>query len=244
MCYIYSKINLNTQIFEFLNHQIMSDFVTSELPANLVQKVMESKKMVNWLEKLSPDFEIDKLDIQTIDMFGPNVGFVKFNAEVKCKGEPVPGITFMRGGSVAILIILSLGGEKFILCTKQARFPIGDSKFLEIPAGMMDEDGNFLGVAAKELEEETHIKVDKKDLISLGGAYPSPGGCDEYIEYFALELIVDQSRFDEIQGAATGNLEEGEKITLQIIPYREAHMLTDSKALCAILRYERFAFSS
>lgn len=221
----------------------MSSFVTSSLSTELVQKVLASQKMVKWLENISPDFEIERLDIQTIDMFGPNVGFVKFNTDVKCKGLPVPGVVFMRGASVAILIILSLGGEKFILCTKQARFPIGASEFLEIPAGMMDEDGNFLGVAAKELEEETHIKVDKKDLIPLGGVFPSPGGCDEFIEFFALELIVDQARFNEIQGAATGNLEEGEKITLQIIPYREAHILTDAKALCAILRYERFALS-
>jgi ADP-sugar diphosphatase len=221
----------------------LRSMIVSLLSEEVVEKAMSSQKMVKWVEKLSPDFEIEKLDIQNIDMFGPNVGFIKFNATVKCKGEPVPGIVFMRGGSVAILIILSLGGEKFILCTKQARFPIGDSEFLEIPAGMMDEDGNFLGVAAKELEEETHIKVDKRELIHLGGAYPSPGGCDEFIEYFALELIVDQARFNEIQGAATGNLEEGEKITLQIIPYSQAHMLSDSKALCAILRYERYALS-
>jgi ADP-sugar diphosphatase len=212
---------------------------TSSLLPELVEKAATCKKMVEWRETLSPDFEIETLDIQTIDMFGPNVGFIKFNANVKCKGLPVPGIVFMRGASVAILIILSVNGEKFVLCTKQARFPIGASEFLEIPAGMMDEDGNFLGVAAKELEEETHIKIDKKDLIHLGGVFPSPGGCDEFIEFFALELIVDQTRFNEIQGAATGNLEEGEKITLEIIPYREAHMLTDAKTLCALLKYER-----
>jgi ADP-sugar diphosphatase len=221
----------------------MASFITSTLSAELVKKAVDSKKMATWLQNLSPDFEIKELAIQTVDMFGPNVGFVKFNASVTCKGEPVPGIVFMRGNSVAILIILNLNGEKFILCTKQARFPIGNSEFLEIPAGMMDEEGNFLGVAAKELEEETHIKVDKKDLISLGGVFPSPGGCDEFIEFFALELTVDQARFDEIQGAATGNLEEGEKITLQIIPYSDAHMLTDAKALCSILRYEKYVSS-
>ena len=217
----------------------MSDFIISNLPEESVKKALESKKMSNWLGALSSDFEVEALDIQTIDMFGPNVGFVKFNANVKCKGSPVPGIVFMRGDSVAILIILSVGGEKYILCTKQPRFPIGTSEYLEIPAGMMDEAGSFSGVAAKELEEETHIKVDKKDLIHLGGIYPSPGGCDEFIELFALELIIDQDRFNEIQGAATGNIEEGEKITLQIIPYREAHTLTDAKALCAILKYEK-----
>lgn len=222
----------------------LSTVTNSELPTALVQKALESKKMTDWANSISDEFAIEKIDIQSIDMFGQNVGFIKFNATVNCKGSPVPGIVFMRGGSVAILIILSLHGEKFILCTKQARFPIGSSEFLEIPAGMMDEEGNFLGVAAKELEEETHIKVNGGDLIHLGGMYPSPGGCDEYIQLFALELIVDQARFNEIQGAATGNIEEGEKITLQIIPYCDAHQLTDAKALCAILKYERFALNN
>lgn len=222
----------------------MSSFgflIVSALPAELVEKAMSCKKMQHWLSCLSDNLVIEKLDIQTVDMFGQNVGFIKFNATVKCNSLPIPGIVFMRGASVAILIILSLHGEKFILCTKQARFPIGDSEFLEIPAGMMDEEGNFLGVAAKELREETHIEIDKDKLIHLGGMYPSPGGCDEYIQLFAFELIVDQSRFDNIQGAATGNLEEGESIILQIIPYRDAPQLNDAKALCAILRYERYA---
>ena len=35
-----------------------------------------------------------------------------------------------------------------MLLTRQFRVPIGDF-LLETPAGMMDEDGNFLGIAAK-----------------------------------------------------------------------------------------------
>jgi len=215
--------------------------VVSNLPTELVEKAITCKKMQDWVSCLSDNLVVEKIDIQTVDMFGQNVGFIKFNATVKCKELPVPGIVFMRGASVAILIILSLHGEKFILCTKQARFPIGNCEFLEIPAGMMDEEGNFLGVAAKELREETHIEIDKDKLIHLGGMYPSPGGCDERIQLFAIELIVDQARFDQIQGAATGNLEEGESIILEIIPYQYASQLDDAKTLCAILRYERYA---
>jgi 8-oxo-dGTP pyrophosphatase MutT (NUDIX family) len=33
---------------------------------------------------------------------------------------------------------------------------------------MMDESDNFVGVAAKELEEETGIKILKSDLKRLG----------------------------------------------------------------------------
>lgn len=63
--------------------------------------------------------------------------------------------------------------------------PIG--KWIEeIPAGMIDEDGNFKGVAAKELEEETGIKIELKELVDLGSIFPSSGGCDEEIFLYAI----------------------------------------------------------
>lgn len=59
---------------------------------------------------------------------------------------------------------------------------------LECPAGMLDEDGNFIGVAAKELKEETGLEIEEKKLIPLGSIYPSPGGCDEEVILFALDM--------------------------------------------------------
>lgn len=54
----------------------------------------------------------------------------------------------------------------------------------QIPAGMLDGDGNFKGVAAKEMEEETGLKMTMSELIDLTakeprhhpGIFPSPGG--------------------------------------------------------------------
>lgn len=46
-----------------------------------------------------------------------------------------------------------------------------------MPAGMIDESGDFVGVAAKEIEEETGIKIKGEDLKPLGSFYPSPGAC-------------------------------------------------------------------
>lgn len=214
----------------------------SNLDGALVDKALKCKKMGAWLDRLSPDFNVEELFIDSIDLFGQHVGFVKFQAKVTCKGVFVPGIVFMRGESVAVLIILSLNGEKFILCTKQARFPVGDSGLLEIVAGMVDEDGNVLGAAAKELKEEANISVNVGELINLGFMYPSPGGSDERILLYAYEMIIDQEQFDQLQGAATGNIKEGESITLQTIPYNDGYDLSDSKALSALLRYEKRAF--
>lgn len=69
----------------------------------------------------------------------------------------VPGIVFLRGGAVGVLVILDCEGEEYTILTKQARVPIGDSQLPEIPAGMLDGSGNFKGVAASELEEEVGL---------------------------------------------------------------------------------------
>jgi hypothetical protein len=44
---------------------------------------------------------------------------------------------------------------------------------------MIDESGDFMGVAAAEILEETSIKITKEQLIPLGSYYCSPGGSDE-----------------------------------------------------------------
>jgi hypothetical protein len=58
----------------------------------------------------------------------------------------------MRGGAVAILVVLRCDGEEWALCCRQPRLPVGSGGFLEIPAGMLDGSGHFAGVAAKEMK--------------------------------------------------------------------------------------------
>jgi ADP-sugar diphosphatase len=55
-----------------------------------------------------------------------------------------------------VLLILKAEGEKDkTILTLQPRLAVPDFAFPEIPAGMLDGSGNFAGVAAKEIEEET-----------------------------------------------------------------------------------------
>jgi len=73
-----------------------------------------------------------------------------------------------------------------MVLTKQFRVPIGQY-LIEAPAGMIDEEGNFVGVAAKELKEETDIEVSEKNLKFLGSYYSSPGGSDEEVLLYFVE---------------------------------------------------------
>jgi len=190
-------------------------------------------------------------------MFGPRVGFLKFKASVTDHdGSVVPSIVFMRGAAVAILMILRCDedGEQYTILTVQSRFPTGKHAFPDIPAGMTDGDGNFGGVAAKELEEETGIKVNVNDLIDLTelsidqkgevaatgskGVYPSCGGCDEYLRLYAYRNTMPKAKIMELEGKLTGVAEEGEKIVLKLISIHDLWKSADAKSLAALCIYE------
>ncbi len=106
-------------------------------------------------------------------MFGDKVGFINMRAVTEKDNHKLPGYIFLRGHAVAILMLVN---DKLLL-VEQYRVPI-QSTLLEAPAGMIDESGDFVGVAAAEIEEETSIKIKKEDLKPLGSYFPSPGGSD------------------------------------------------------------------
>ena len=207
-----------------------------------IVKCLSSLKFKKWLQSIDPKITVTpgtSIVIQSVDMFGSNVGFIKLKADATFNGKPIPGIVFIRGNSVAILVILTCEGKRWVVWTKQPRLAIGISYCVEIPAGMMDDENNFVGVAAKELAEETGIKITGDKLIPLGDIHPSPGGCDEKIRLFCYEQDVSPAELATFQGKCTGNIEEGEMIKLVIMRYEETIKSEDAKALCAMLRYER-----
>ena len=214
------------------------------------QPAIESKPFQEWKKSIEghKGLRVTKVTIQGIDMFGPRVGFVKFKADVELDGQFVPGIVFMRGGAVAILVVLVSGDEEYVVLTRQARVPIGEISYPEIPAGMLDGNGEFAGVAAKELKEEADLHIRSSELIDMTnlaysskfrGVYPSPGGCDEYIRLFLYKREVTVEELTAIRGkSGLGNREEGELISLDMMPLSELYMATsDGKSLAALCLY-------
>ncbi|KAI5066911.1 hypothetical protein GOP47_0017439 [Adiantum capillus-veneris] len=153
-----------------------------------------------------------KVAIQSVDMFGQRVGFLKFKADIidEATGRHLPGIVFARGGAVGIFILLECNGETYAVLTEQARVPVG-RVLLELPAGMLDDDaGDFVGTAAREVEEETGIHIKSADLVNLTNfldkstgqqMFPSPGGCDEEISLMLYRSHVKQEVIDSLQDA-------------------------------------------
>ena len=187
-------------------------------------------------------------------MFGPvKVGFLKFNACVEQKGSKLslPGIVFMRGGSVGIIVVIECKetGQKYTLLTKQARVPIGQ-ELLEIPAGMLDGSGDFGGVAVKELREETGISISTKHLVNLSdgvcsvdpgkpkGIYLSPGGCDEFMTLYSYTTKMSLKEINGLKGKLTGEIHEGESIKLVVKRLDELpKIVPDAKSLAAYMLY-------
>ncbi|RYP05475.1 hypothetical protein DL765_009824 [Monosporascus sp. GIB2] len=138
-------------------------------------------------------YMLHSIAIQSFDMFGSKLGFLKLIADVSNeKGERLPGSVFLRGPSVAMLIVLipydvvtapESGGnkgerkiasdERFVILTVQPRIPAGSLEFVELPAGMVD-GGTFTGAAAREIKEELGLEIPESELYCLGHMATAP----------------------------------------------------------------------
>lgn len=143
--------------------------------------------------KLKP-YTLRSVTVQSVDYFPPDpkfpnkpakLGFVKISADVRNENrEYLPGIAFLRGGSVAMLMILRPSDsktERWVVMTEQARIPAGSLRFMEIPAGMIDK-GTFIGAAAKEIKEETGLQVKEEELIDLTQLALAEAGVSEGLQ--------------------------------------------------------------
>jgi len=96
--------------------------VTSMLDEKTVSAALQSSPFQKWLIHVShamleddvKSFDMNKIEIQGVDFFGKRVGFVKIEVDAYKNGVRLPGICFLRGSSVAVLVCLkssSSGGS-------------------------------------------------------------------------------------------------------------------------------------
>ncbi len=147
--------------------------------------------------------------------------------------------------------------ERLVIMTEQARIPAGSLAFKEIPAGMIDKDSkSFSGALAREIEEETGLKLPESELIDLtelalrgtkssetslaAAMYPSPGGCDEFIHIFLWIKELDRPEIEQLKGKLTGLRIRSELITLHVCDYEDLWRegARDAKTLAAWALYE------
>ncbi|RYP11865.1 hypothetical protein DL767_011268 [Monosporascus sp. MG133] len=183
------------------------------------------------------------------------------NNNPKAVTKELPGVVFLRGGSVAVLMILTPKDdpeEKWVVMTMQPRVPAGNLSFWEIPAGMLDDATKTVALKAlAETEEETGLKIPydelkDKDMTKLAlesatvnrtlqpAMYPSPGGSDEYIHLFVWEKQMSRQNIEDLKDKLTGLRAQGEMITLKLVLYEDLWKegARDAKTLAAWALYE------
>jgi len=230
-----------------------------------IKLILREPKVAAYFLSIKPDIVPQKVSILSHYMFGKSVGFVFMNiiSVHKHTGEKLAGVVFLRGGSVACLILIKAKetGKLYFLKVVQLRVPVG-KEISEICAGMLDRElGKMSGVMVKEIEEETGIKVmsfgtKNSDplkqfnyLEELGMFYPSPGGCDEAISTFWFMVEMTGKEITALHGKnMTHDEDDGgstENIRIEIAPFTLENIIAtnDAKAMCATLQLMRKGLS-
>ncbi|KAI8093605.1 NUDIX family hydrolase [Halteromyces radiatus] len=235
--------------------------ISQVVSQDTLDKVMTFQPFQDWVRTFDKEqidhheeMDVTEIDIQNVDIFGSGkIGFVKFKVNVKLKatGQNAPGIVFMRGGAVSMMLLLQSEDDKTqddkIILTLQPRIPVPSYNFPELPAGMLDASGDFAGAASKEIYEETGLTIHESELIDLTekaygdqwkGVYPSAGGSDEFLRLFLCYKKMKQQDIDALEGKLTGLRQEGENITLRLVSFKDAWKSSpDAKLLCSLTLY-------
>lgn len=186
-------------------------------------------------------------------LFGFSVGLAKLTD--RYNGKEVPGFFFCRGDAVASQIIVNITDAEpeeeksyYLLC-RQARACTG-GYITELVAGMVDNaTGNYRGPMINEVKEETGLDINtrRRAMLEIGNAYPSPGGCDERITFYHIEIDITKAELKammkQVHGVGT------EAICIEVVPESEYHLRVlaseDMKAMTAcFLYYVRKNYSS
>lgn len=110
----------------------------------------------------------------------------------KFEGKIIKREIVQHKDAVAILPIDDLG---FVYLVKQYRFPV-QKEFLEIPAGLVEENEDYEKAALRELQEE--VGFFSKNLQKIFEGYNSVGFCNEKtIIYIAKDLVSSKLPEDE-----------------------------------------------
>jgi ADP-ribose pyrophosphatase len=145
----------------------------------------------------------------------------------KSTGETVTREIVEHRDAIAAVVVDNRG---HVVMVRQFRVPTGKD-LLEIPAGVMEDGESPEECVRRELQEE--IGYLPKKIIRLGGFYPAPGYCTEFINVF-LTTGLEESRLvaedtDEIEVVRI----PVEKITGMI----DSGEICDAKSVAGLLKY-------
>lgn len=201
---------------------------------NMAENLIDSHKYTLWKKKL----ESSGLDIHRIEEVysrrnhnGEILFSLLMTDATTPEGDKIPPICFLKGEVVCVLIcfIDELTREKYLLLVKQRRICTGDYTY-EHPAGMLDSESDPAAVAAREVWEETGIRVQKEELTRLldKPSYPSTGTSDETMYFYFCEIELSAAEIQSYHNQDQGVESDHERITTYVAPFIEGHQLINN----------------
>jgi ADP-sugar diphosphatase len=195
------------------------------------QQLQDAHKFNLWKQRL-----VDNgLDIHRIDELysrhnreGDILFSLLYTDATTPEGYKIPPICFLKGEVVCVLIcfIDSITREKYLLLVQQRRICDGSLTY-EHPAGMLDSERDAAAVAAREVWEETGIKIGTNDLVQLNKDpyFPSTGTSDEAMYLYYCELEMTSEQIQSYHNQSMGLASDHEFINTFVVPFQEGHRL-------------------
>ncbi len=145
----------------------------------------------------------------------------------KSTGETVTREIVEHRDAIAAVVVDQHGR---VVMVKQFRVPTGED-LLEIPAGVMEDGESPEECVRRELQEEIGYLPQK--ITRLGGFYPAPGYCTEFINVFlAAEL-----RESRLVAEDTDEIEVVRVPVAKIAGMIDSGEICDAKSVAGLLKY-------
>lgn len=201
---------------------MLMDDMWFEYPAHMDETLIRNfAPLLQWQQNiksglLAQGAIMEKVSIRDTYMFGPRIGFMFMDVTMYMHGVKLPGAVLLRGKSLAVLLWYRyyVTKDAHVVLLRQPRVPTGRMTW-EVPAGMADGTGTLKGQMFKEIEEETGLALNVRDLVYHGteSPYTSSGLLDETLELYSMEVSLDVVKKVKTESSPRGNRDEGEIIT-------------------------------
>eukprot|EP00301_Raphidiophrys_heterophryoidea_P003326 c11506_g1_i3.p1 GENE.c11506_g1_i3~~c11506_g1_i3.p1 ORF type:complete len:632 (+),score=147.33 c11506_g1_i3:45-1898(+) len=245
------------------NVDVFTNLVT--IKPETLEKLTTFSAFTNWIQRIAndPTVLIESIRVKSLDVFTSKNGFVEIEVFYTIEGDPKQRREeiFLRGGAISILIVLNCEGEEYTLVTKTARTPTGRDYLVEIPAGMIQDDGSVGGANFKVIINKTGLEMKQNELINLtaeafgeeySGIIAIPEASDEEIALYLCCVDVQCTEdLKELMARAASTEQEQSKpeldrtpaakpdrVKLEVVPLATLWQdAPDAKALSALAIY-------
>ncbi len=205
--------------------------------------VLGSSLFKEWLNSLSPKFDVKAVRIDNVYKRGDVVRSIEMVVSFLDEGLEEQHRIRLFEPVVVILPIIFCEGKKYTLVVRQKRIATGQAHFYELPAGRMETPYVHVD-AARELREETGLKVDRSRIVELTNRpiYLSPGVSNESVRICFCEVELSRRELDEMDGRESGLESENEKTKVRVVDLSNLtrYVREDAKSLAAFAIYQNY----